>query len=383
MVMNNISKLNKCSNCGACYNICPVNAIECNENEMFYKPIVNSDLCINCGLCVKVCPIKEKPLKGNVIEAIGGFHNDKKIISESSSGGAFHAIAKKIIDNGGIVFGAIFDDDYHSVVFKNTDEVDLKKIQKSKYVESLVGNSFKEIKRNLELGRMVLFCGTPCQVAGLIKYLSKNYSNLITCDFSCGGLPSHKVYQDYISDLESDYKSSVKNVDFRPKTFGWKTHAIKIDFENGKQYSKPAVFDPFYQGFIYKRLTIRDDCYKCDFSNHHVSDFILADYWLSDKLSELPNNDTGISLILINSEKAKKFFKTVKADFYSEQQDINLACYNIKSGYAKGEIILMHNEFVKHYVKNGYKNSKEKYLKQKKTDEFKNRMIFFLKKVLK
>lgn len=173
--------------------------------------------------------------------AYGGWSNDAEIVKRSSSGGAFSVIANYILKNNGIVYGAAFTDNRKQVVFKSTKEVSIDEIRRSKYVESQTQYIFRAIKNDLEAGFSVLFCGSPCQVAGLKRYLHKEYKNLLTCDFACGGMASHKIYEDYLDRLEGEYRSKVESINFRPKLYGWSMHAIKIYFMNGKSYHKSLL----------------------------------------------------------------------------------------------------------------------------------------------
>ena len=191
---NNISTFSKCANCGACYHVCPVSAITLDTQGLYYTLKVDENKCVDCGKCVQICPVNS-PVKTQSLRcAVGGFHKRKEVVDQSSSGGAFYALANSVLERGGIVFGAAFSDDFRSVVCADTDHVSLSRLQKSKYVESRVDGAFANVRQALETGREVLFSGTPCQVAGLKRYLNHEYNNLFTCDFSCGGLPQERVF---------------------------------------------------------------------------------------------------------------------------------------------------------------------------------------------
>ena len=220
----NISEFQKCSNCGACYNVCPKEAIFVQEDGLFYLPTVDTDRCVQCSLCVKVCPVNQDFEGNSPLEAYAGWSKDDRVVLNSSSGGVFYELAQIVLAKEGVVFAAAYTEDHKAVCFTSSDETPLRYMMKSKYVESLVGFSFKHIKAELEANRSVLFCGTPCQVAGLQHFLGKEYDNLLTCDFACGGLPSHRIYREYLHALENKYYSAVQNVDFRPKTHGWKRY---------------------------------------------------------------------------------------------------------------------------------------------------------------
>ena len=258
---NNISIFDKCSNCGACLNVCPTRAIYINSDGLFYEPKVRESECVGCGKCINVCPVNNNSVGLGVISATWGYHKDKEIVEKSSSGGVFFALANSILSNGGVVFAAGFDKDSRTVKIYCTDEIPLEKLLRSKYTESLVGDSFKKAKEYLDKGKKVLFCATPCQISGLKKYLGHDYDDLYTCDFACGGLSSHRLYNKYLDFLEGKYKSKVSKVNFRPKIYGWNIHAIKVDFENGQKYTMPAIVDPYFSGFIAKHVNTREYCY--------------------------------------------------------------------------------------------------------------------------
>lgn len=325
---NNISQFTKCANCGACINFCPQNAISLNRSEYFYRYEVDNEKCVDCGGCVKVCPVNNPIPHLDLKEAYGGWHTDKQVVKTSSSGGAFTAISNFVLSKGGVVYGAAYTDDFKEVVFKSTEETPLDNIKRSKYVESDVGFTFREIKAKLHEGRYVLFCGTPCQVAGLSRYLNKDYEKLIKVDFACGGLASHRLYGEHLTDLEKKYRSKVNRVNFRPGTYGWKEYAFVVAFENGKSYTMPSVLDSYTHSFMYSRCANRENCLTCEFRNTHYSDFIIADYWRWFEYSNLKNDETGISLILTNSDKAELLMEYIKKEMYLEKQDINKAMYN-------------------------------------------------------
>lgn len=324
---NNISKFNKCANCGACYNLCPTKAITVKD-ELFFSVTVDESKCVNCGKCVSVCPVNSPDKVQNITAAYSAEHKDKALIAESSSGGAFSAFAEYILAQGGVVWGACYNDGCDAVLFKSTNDVSLDALRRSKYVESSVGNSFAEIKSFLARNVKVLFCGAPCQVAGLKRFIGE-HENLYTADFSCGGLGSHKLYLEMLKTLKRKYRSEVSEVNFRSKYFGWGTHCISVTFENGKKYLKPAALDPYFSAFIAGKLSVREYCYECSFSDNHYADLILADYWkYKDTYSS--QNLKGISLVLINSEKGQLLLDKVSDNMHLRELPLDKATYNIK-----------------------------------------------------
>lgn len=351
----------KCSNCGACINICPVDAISVQKDNLFYSLLLDENKCLCCGQCESVCPVNNSVSVQSLISGYGAFVDDNSILYTSSSGGLFQLIANMTLKNGGVVFGAAFSDDRHSVVFKSTDEVSLLSLQKSKYVESDVGYSFRKIRDELRTGRDVLFCGTPCQVHGLKRFLRKEYDNLTTIDFSCGGLPSHKIYDEHLKYLEKRYKSIIKDVDFRPKNYGWNRHSILTKFTNGKVYTRIAELDPYFRSFL-RQLNRRDYCYECKFADKHCSDIILADLWLYKKISSLDNQNRGLSLVLTNSTKGEQIFNQIKDQLVFESIPLEKASYNIQPRVTSDQLLSRHDLFKQYYEQFGLKVSLNKIL---------------------
>ncbi len=367
----NISKISDCTNCGSCINSCPNNAITLEEKDLFYYPVVNNDKCVDCSLCYKHCPTVTPSEKSDVLSAYAGWANDNEVVLKSSSGGFFYGIACKVLEESGVVFGASFSDDYRSVGFSYTDKSELCDLQKSKYVESTVGESFREINVFLNQKRKVLFCGTPCQVAGLKAYLNCDNENLITVDFACGGLPSHKIYSDYIDYLEKKFSSKVKCVDFRPKTHGWERHAMLVEFENGIKYNRLGTEDEYLRSFLYGKKTVRVNCLNCIFSDNHKSDITLADFWLYKKYTELKNDD-GISLVLCNTEKGRAVVEALSDKYTLEKLDVSKAVYNNKKTVSSEEKINANKKFVDECLKNGITASCNKFYPQSLTEKAKN-----------
>lgn len=351
--MNNVSQFQKCANCGACVNICPVNAICVDRENLYYSLYIDESRCVACGRCIAVCPVNSPSKTQNLIAGYIGYMADNAVLLSSSSGGLFHAIAQLVLDSKGIVFSAAFSEDQHSVVFRSTDEIALRALQKSKYVESDIGDSFRRIKMELINGRNVLFCGTPCQAAGLKRFLGKEYDNLIVCDFSCGGLPSHQMYDQYLRHLEKRFSSKVKLVDFRPKNFGWDTYSIYIQFNNGRTYTRLATLDSYYKGFL-NSLTKRDYCYECDFSDNHSADIILADFWMYKHLSDMDNHNRGLSLVLTNSEKGERIMKKIKPKLVLQTISLEKGSYNIRNGHLSQKVIDRHRNFVELVKEKGF-----------------------------
>ncbi len=348
-----ITKFKECANCGACYNMCTQDAIFVNDEKTFYRVMVDKDKCIECGLCEKICPINVETDTPQIqTQAYFGKHIDKDVVASSSSGGAFAAFSKIILEESGIVFSAGYTDDFKRVVFKNTDETPLHTLMRSKYVESSVNTAFRQIENELSKERKVLFCGTPCQVAGLKAYLKKEYKNLVVVDFLCGGLASHKMYLEHICDKEKTYGSKIENVNFRPKTAGWEEHALLIDFKNGKKYEQPMALDPYFYSFVSAHLNVRDYCYKCKFANKHISDITLADFWKYRKVTNSPKNHDGLSQVLVNTFKGQqlleKAFSSMNLNFIKSELIVD-----VEARTPTISVMNKRKEFLKTYEKKG------------------------------
>lgn len=317
--------LTKCSGCGACVQLCPKMAVSlCANDEGFLYPKIDGSLCVNCGLCEKNCPVNHV---GNDDEnfsekkAFACIANDEVIREESSSGGMFTVLAENIIEEGGIVFGAEFDEDF-SVKFGWTDSVEgLGRFRGSKYLQARTENSFGECKKFLEGGRKVLFTGTPCQIAGLKAFLKKDYENLYTVDFICHGVPSAELWQKYVKYREKKSASRTVKTAFRRKNDGWKLYSLSFTFANDSEYRQPFTKDKYLQIFL-KDNALRESCYRCSFrGDNHKSDLTIADFWGIEAVCPEFFDDRGTSLLIVQNEKGKELFDSCTGMYRSRETD--------------------------------------------------------------
>lgn len=303
----------KCCGCHACRMVCPKDCVEMrSDREGFLYPKVDSAYCIECGLCETVCPIinSKEPIGFEVL-SFACQNKDQEMRRISSSGGVFTLLAEQTISSGGVVFGAGFDKQMrlsHSFIEKS-EGLDL--LRGSKYLQSVIGDSYRRTRDFLAEGRPVLFSGTPCQIDGLKRYLGKDDSKLLCVDFICHGVPSPGVFEAYRKELEERVGSRMTGALFRVKDPGWKEYSSVYRFENGKELKQRASEDPFLKGFL-ANLYLRPSCHDCKnrFPNKS-SDITLGDYWGIDSVYPEMNDNTGTSLILINSEKGLTHFKAV------------------------------------------------------------------------
>ena len=324
--MIEIKDKTRCMGCHACYNRCPVQAIEMVEDEKGFKyPQVNKEKCINCGLCERVCPILNQRKVENTPKAYAVKNKNEEVREKSSSGGMFSLLAEKVLQDGGVVFGVAFDENWQLKHIYVENIEDLQIFRGSKYLQSIVGETYSKLKDFLIEGRKVMYTGTPCQIEGLKSYLGKEYENLFTQDIICHGVPSPKVHERYLKYLRDKYKTkNIKNIIHRTKINGWKNWCVNIKFDNS-EYIKAHEQDPYMQAFL-RNTSLRESCYNCQFKKkHRISDITLADFWGIENIAPEMDDDRGTSLVIINSEKGKKIFEQIKDKINYKQVDFEEA----------------------------------------------------------
>lgn len=236
-------------------------------------------------------------------------HKDESTRAASRSGGIFTALSGQVLSNGGVVYGCILTDDFNAVHIRADSTEERNRMRGSKYIQSRLGNTFKNVKVDLDAQRSVLFSGMSCQVAGLEKYLGKEYDNLFCVDIVCHGVPSKKVWDAYLHWQEQKNHSKISSVDFRnKKDFGWHDHVETLYFENGKSTSSRVFKELFYGHTV-----LRPSCYECPYKSvMHPGDITIADYWGIEKVAPEFDDNKGVSLVLVNNESGKKAFEKVK-----------------------------------------------------------------------
>ena len=303
-----------CCGCTACFAVCPVSCISMEtDHEGFDYPAVDQEKCIHCGKCLKVCPVPNQVKNPEEPEVYACYNKDEETRLKSSSGGIFSLLAENILNQQGVVFGAKFNENF-DVVHDYTETIEgLVSFRGSKYVQSRMGDCYQQAKRFLESGRYVLFSGTPCQIAGLKKFLTKDYSNLLAVDLICHGVPSPMVFQIYKEGLEKQYQSTINSFSFRNKEHGWEK------FYNVVVVGTHCDSSPFHQNIYMKGflcdLYLRPSCHKCAAKNFQSgSDITLADYWGVTKVHPTFDDDRGISAVIINSTLGSAIFDVIKSD---------------------------------------------------------------------
>ena len=295
-----------CTGCTACVSACPVQCIimRRDREEGFDYPVANPDLCIKCGKCESVCPVLNPLEEVKPYEAYAARCTHD--LMKSSSGGVFPELAAKIISQGGKVYGAAFDEDFN-VIQKEADNLqEIEAFRGSKYVQSELFSTFEDIKYDLEDGRKVLFSGTPCQVAGLRKYIGREEPMLLTVDFACHGVPGPGLWEMYLKSLKDRY-GDLHHIAFRDKGRSWYHYAFNV---NGNL--TPYMKEP-YMALFAQNMTLRPSCYSCPArKGRSGSDLTLADLWNAAEVVPKMNDDRGVSLVCVNTEKGRKAFESVK-----------------------------------------------------------------------
>ena len=319
----------KCTGCGACYNICPHGAIQMIEDERgFLKPFIDDTMCVKCGLCEKTCPVLHYESKNFEKPKVFAFlNNDEKTRLKSASGSVFPVFAKYVLENNGVAFGVIYDDEMKVCHSMATNWQDIEKMQSSKYVQSDTKDTYKKAKKELESGRFVLFTGTPCQIAGLKSYLKKDYDNLLTIDLICHGVPSRKVFEKYNREFMQAKKDSGKilNINMRSKIKGWQYALTTTTTTTTTTYHTPNTKEYFMQIFL-SNLSINDSCCDCQFNKlPRVADITMGDFWGVEHFDKSLDDKKGTSIILLNSPKGEKYFDIVKQFAFIKEVPLEVA----------------------------------------------------------
>ena len=371
----------KCCGCGLCAVKCPKQAIEIKEDEYgFMYPFIDKSKCINCGICKKVCNYNKKENEKKLYEkkAYAAISKDNSIIVSTASGGVFTTIATSFLYKGGVVFGCSLEKEKNRFTINHVKVTDIKGLEKlkgSKYVQSDISNVFSEIAKELNNKKKVLFSGTPCQVAA-IKSFTQNPHNLFTIDLICHGVPSNKMFNDYISYLSNKNNIEIDNFLFRDKKKGWGLYYYYYYYDKKKnqfcQKTSPAFKSSYYQMFL-DSYTYRENCYSCPYAcDIRVGDITIGDYWgfetehLELMTRHKINPEKGVSCIIVNSSKGQEILDNYSSDIYlfeSKYDKIKLHNQQLNNPSKKQK----DREYIlENYKENGYQIIEEYYFSRNK-----------------
>lgn len=322
-----------CVGCSACASICPKRCIEMEKDPdgFRYPVLMHPANCVECGMCESVCPVLNESIKANddLPSAYAAFTKDERIRQDSSSGGIFTEIAKRIIAENGVVYGAAYDEKftvYHCCVDKIDD---LQKLRGAKYAESNLGSSFPEILDRLKNGQLVLFSGTPCQVAGLKSFVRKDYNNLICIDFVCHGVPSPMAWDAFVkyrAEKDADGKLP-QSINLRSKETGWSKYQYSnvFEYEDGKKSSTVSSQSLFMKLFVGDYIS-RPSCTECKFKGYsRVSDITLGDFWGIWNIEPEMDDNKGTSVVLVHTPNGEKLWRDIESKIKSKEVTLEQA----------------------------------------------------------
>lgn len=360
--MNRINKAKEdCCGCSACASICSHQAIKMEPDGLgFLYPKINNALCVDCGLCEKVCSFKsdyDHSANYEIPLAYAVRHKDMKEIETSRSGAAFIALSDKIINNGGVVYGAGYEGHFRVVHKRATSKEERNEFKGSKYVQSDINNVFSQVRADLREGLQVVFSGTPCQTSGLLSYVDKKLrKNLFLVDLVCHGVPAPYIWRDYLNFMEEKAGEEVIAVNFRDKSrLGWSAHKESFAFRRGITYSYTYTYT------FYEHIMFRKSCGKCKFANlNRPSDVTLADFWGWQKVvPEFNADNKGISLVLVNTPKGKEWFDSVENEV--KRKEVKIEGVMQPNLIHPTEIHKRRDDFERDYMKRGFIYVMKKY----------------------
>lgn len=349
------SKKEFCCGCTECLNVCPKNAITIQIDGGGYGyPQINSELCINCGLCQKTCQFGKKEIEDAFanVRCFALKHKDISVIARSRSAGAFTAFSDYILANSGVVYGAKLDSDMVVRHVRVTTVEERNSLRESKYVQSEMRGNFKEVLEDLRAGKTVMFTGTGCQCDGLRAFLkARNIATerLLLADIVCHGVPSPKMFKEYLQWNERKYKSAVVDFKFRDKQkYSWGQGIEKLMLQNGK-----VKYQDYFTGTLFDDF-IRPSCYNCKYTTpYRNTDITLADFWGSEKAaSEFTDYKNGCSLVLVHSDKAMKIFESIQGSVYTKEVSVEYCLQpRLKSPRVKESYI---DSYWNDYIEKGF-----------------------------
>ena len=294
----------KCCGCGACSMACPKHCLKMKEDKQgFLYPVFSDEkACVDCGICTHVCPVQQPFEKKGNIDSLAAFTDNVDRLS-CSSGGINTLVAEHVIKEGGVVFGARFDSEWNVGMDCTDIRSELQKFSGSKYVQAYPGNAYKKVAEYLRQSRLVLFTGLPCQVAGLHRYLHKEYEQLITISCLCHSVPSPLAWKKYLA--SNSKKDKIRNFNFRDKSKGWENYSFKVAYDDGEE--QVLTSKNIYMDAMLENLSTRPSCAVCKFKGGRSNaDIELGDCWGSSKICPSLFDNKGMNVVLTYSLKGQQ-----------------------------------------------------------------------------
>lgn len=378
-VKNNV---NECCGCTVCSTLCPKQCIQMTaDSRGFVYPEIDYARCVNCGLCRKVCSFNENARKNHPFQQLGVHHRNLEERRTSRSGAVFMALGNFVLHNQGAIYGVAYDSNLDVKHIRAENRTALNSMKGSKYVQSDISEIWEALENDLRNNKWVLVSGTACQIAAINSFVENkklNDEHLITCDIICHGVPSPKVFRDYLKLLESKFDAKVTSFNFRDKRFGWRPHYETFKMDNGNEY-----FSQIYTNLLfYSNATLRPSCLTCPFTKtDRPGDFTIGDLWGGKSLGDWID-DIGNSLVFVNTEKAKKIFQSIENELDVRILDMSDCMQpNLMHPTAKGKY---YDLFWENYSQYGLKAAIEKLDDaMMKSISMKQRIRFRIKRVLK
>lgn len=318
MMTDLICKKEHCSGCGACYGVCPVQCIAMKEDEEgFLYPHIDSSRCLDCGACRRACPVGEASKMDDAPKPEGtyaAYALDGDAHQHASSGGVAPLLARKVLEQGGAVFGAAFAGDGKTVVHICVQDAEqLNRLRGSKYVQSDAYSTYLQVQELLKLGKPVLFTGTPCQIAGLKAFLRQDPPNLITQSVLCHGVPSARLWSRYLAEREQRAGKKIVKINFRDESTGWHDYRLSLTWSDGTQSSIKPMQSAYLRAFN-KNLSLRPSCSSCSFKGEgNCADLILGDFWGIREICPQMEHEQGVSLVIVRTEKGRRLWEALES----------------------------------------------------------------------
>lgn len=371
----------KCCGCEICVDVCPTKAIVMKEDEEGFKYLsIDNDKCINCGKCLKICPMRNNSFRTQKYErplAYAVKHKNEQDRMESRSGGIFTALSDVVLNNNGIIYGCILNDNFEAIHYRADNKENRNMMRGSKYVQSSMKGISNQVIEDLKKGKIVMFTGTGCQIQGIRQAVPTNLQkNLLLVDIVCHGVPSPKIWREYLKYMSNKYKGNITAVDFRnKKEYGWKDHVESIEVNGIRHDSK------VYTNLFYNHVIIRPSCFKCPYKNlNRPGDITIADFWGIDDAVSSFNDNKGVSLVLINNDVGKEYFEKSKESIIYNLVDLEKTL----QPPLKGNFIEPSNrrKFWNIYYTKGFEKAIESYGVRKKSS-IRDRILRKIKKITK